>query len=496
MSSLVTPIKVNEFIKELKSSGYESKKVDFFEKGLTNGFSVSYCRPKIRQSRSKNIPLQVGSKTELWNKIIKEVKLKRVAGPYDEIPFDDFIQSSVGLVPKAGNFGKTHLIFHLSYNFGKGTNKSDDSEQSVNYHMPREDCSVKYNDIDCAVRYCLQTREEEQEKRKIEGEHDQDKPIIVFMGKTDVQSAFRILPMSRCSWPWLIMMAENPKTGKMQYFVDNCLPFGASISCAIFQKFSDALKFMIQHREKVHNKVSNYLDDFLFLAALMEQCNKLIDSFLSMCQEFGIPIALEKTEWPSARIVFLGILMDGEFMILAIPQEKRDRAINMLREFITKKKATVKDLQKLCGFLNFLNKAIVPGRAFTRRMYAKYSANCKSSSHKFDEPTNKFAKLKAHHHVRLDGEFKADCKVWLEFLTDNDFRKIVNRPMIDLSLNRTSEEIKFYSDASPAENLGYGCILNKHWVYGQWEPNFIKSCKPSIEFLRALHTLHRNIHLV
>ena len=83
------------------------------------------------------------------------------------------------------------------------------------------------------------------------------------MGKTDVQSAFRILPMSRCSWPWLIMMAENPKTGKMQYFIDKCLPFGASISCAIFQKFSDALKFMIQHREKVHNKVSNYLDGLL-----------------------------------------------------------------------------------------------------------------------------------------------------------------------------------------------------------------------------------------
>ena len=185
-----------------------------------------------------------------------------------------------------------------------------------------------------------------------------------------------------------------------------------------------------------------------------------------MYQEFGIFIALEKTEWASARIVFLGILMDGEFMILAIPQEKRERAIKMLREFIIKKKATVQELQKLCGFLNFLNKAIVPGKAFMRRMYAKCSGNGKSSSHKFNDPTNKFAKLKAHHHVRLDGEFKADCKVWLEFLTDNDFRKIVNRPMIDLSLNRMSEEIRFYSDASAAENLGYGCILNKCWVYG------------------------------
>ena len=27
----------------------------------------------------------------------------------------------------------------------------------------------------------------------------------------------------------------------------------------------------------------------------------------------------------------------------------------------------------LCGYLNFLNKAVHPGRMFTRRMYMKYS---------------------------------------------------------------------------------------------------------------------------
>ena len=33
----------------------------------------------------------------------------------------------------------------------------------------------------------------------------------------------------------------------------------------------------------------------------------------------------------------------------------------------------VHDLQKLCGFLNFLSKAVFPGRTFTRHMYAKFS---------------------------------------------------------------------------------------------------------------------------
>ena len=61
---------------------------------------MGYTGPaKIRQY-SQNLKLRVGSKIQLWNKIMKEVKLKWYAGPYDKPPFDNFIQSPVGLVPK------------------------------------------------------------------------------------------------------------------------------------------------------------------------------------------------------------------------------------------------------------------------------------------------------------------------------------------------------------------------------------------------------------
>ena len=77
---------------------------------------------------------------------MKEVEAKRVAGLYDKIPFENYIQSPVGLVPKAG--GKTRMIFHLSYNFSE-------KEKSVNACTPKHLCSVKYNDLDSAVRQCL-----------------------------------------------------------------------------------------------------------------------------------------------------------------------------------------------------------------------------------------------------------------------------------------------------------------------------------------------------
>ena len=174
---------------------------------------------------------------------MKEVKAGCFAGPFDEIPFDEYIQSPIGLVPKAGN--KTHLIFHLSYDF------KDSGNRSVNTCTPKELYSVKYNDIDCAIQNCFASCKA--------GE-------TIFFAKTDVQSAFRILPLCLRCIKWLIMKAENPLTGKVVYFVEKCLLFGASISCSHFQHFSNALKHIYQFRVHNRNSTTNYLDNFLFIA--------------------------------------------------------------------------------------------------------------------------------------------------------------------------------------------------------------------------------------
>ena len=81
---------------------------------------------------------------------MKEVEVGHYAGPYDEteIPYEYFVQSPIGLVPKAG--GKTCLIFHLSFDFS-----SESTDKSINYHTPDEFCSVTYSDLDVAVWICL-----------------------------------------------------------------------------------------------------------------------------------------------------------------------------------------------------------------------------------------------------------------------------------------------------------------------------------------------------
>ena len=218
--------------------------------------------------------------------------------------------------------------------------------------------------------------------------------------------------------------------------------------------------------------IANYLDDFLFIAVSANRCNKLVKMFLELCEELGVPVAEDKTEWGTIRIVFLGILLDGEKFLLTVPEDKRMKAVNMLNLMISKKKSTVKDMEKLAGFLNFLNKAVVPGRAFMRRMYSKFT-NQKTT-----------LGLKGHHHVKLDKEFKDDCKVWLEFL--EAFNKTtLCRPFVDLNETTSAEVLGFYSDATAKDVFGYGCVYNNEWTYNKWEPGFIKRYEGSIniEFL-------------
>ena len=124
-NEIKTPIKVAELKQLVVEADYDKKKTKYLIDRFTQGFSLGYEGKTDRQDQSANLPLNgLGTKMDVWNKVMKEVKLGRYAGPYElsELPFQNFIQSPIGLVPKAG--GKTRLIFHLSYQFQNGMSQS------------------------------------------------------------------------------------------------------------------------------------------------------------------------------------------------------------------------------------------------------------------------------------------------------------------------------------------------------------------------------------
>ena len=439
----------------MRATNYDVTKVEFLVHGFMYGFNLMYQGLVERADTSHNLPFFVGNASDMWSKIMKEVRIGRYAGPFNTPLYQSFVQSPVGLVPKKG--GKTCMIFHLSYNFKSGN-------QSVNACTPDYCCTVQYNDLDMAICNCLRLIKEAAPK-----------PVNLYLSKSDLVSAFRallILP-SQC---WLLIFKVNhPSTHKTYYFLDKNLPFGHSISCKLFQEFSNSLKHILEVMSGQKFVCTNYLDDYIFVQTTKQDCNKLVSEFLNICQAIKFPVSLEKSEWASLRMEFLGMLLDGEFKIIVVPQDKQIKAIKMLEYFVDKKKATVKELQSLAGFLNFLTKAIVPGCTFLRRMYTKFPGALTS------QPIQvKDAILKKYHHVKIDEEFRNDCKIWLYFLQEND---TVCRPFADFSRAISAKKIQFASDASKNPHLGFGCVYKSNWTFAQWEPGYIRKYNPSIAYL-------------
>ena len=449
LDNIVTPIHAGIFANLLRETDYDSMEIDFIYSGFKEGFSLGYQADRKVQIQSKNLKLRVGDEIDLWNKVMKEVKLGRYAGPFDDIPnefADDYIQSPIGLVAK-DHGSDTRLIFHLSYPWD--TIRST----SVNANTPRHLCSVEYSDFSEAV--CLV-----------------DSVIQLggqcFIGKSDAKSAFRNLGMLRRHWRYLILKARSPIDKKWYFFIDKCLPFGASISCAHFQRVSNAIAHIVQ--VKTGRQLINYLDDYLFTAFLRALCNQQINQFLKICELIHMPVSVEKTFWSSEVLVFLGLLIDCINKRIAIPMDKITKGRNMILLVISlekkkksRRKITVLQLQRICGFLNFLGRAIVPGRAFTRHLYTKISG-----------------KLKPHHHIRIDNEMLLDLKLWDSFLQQPS---AYLRPFMDFSVILQVEDIGFYMDASKNFSLGFGGICKEHfWMQVRW-PEYFKQLDPSIQYL-------------
>ena len=448
LDNIFTPVDSNELDKLLKESQYDNNKRKELVQGFRRGFDLGY-RGKTRNIKqtAKNLKFTIGNKKELWNKVMKEVKEKRYAGPFKTIPFEDYIQSPIGLVPK-DNGKKTRLIFHLSYP------RNNPDIQSVNSAMPEEFKTVQYQSFDDAIKLCIQ--------------HG----IGCAIAKSDMTAAFRHLPMMKKFWKFLVMKAENPTDGKIYYFIDKCMPFGAAISCANFQSFSDAVSHIVTFKMTEEN--INYLDDFFFVATLRIHCNQQVQCFTEVCKAIRFPVSQEKTFWACKRLTFLGLLIDTELQMIFIPIEKIDKALELIRKILNKKRIRLRTLQQMTGYLNFLGKSVVPGRAFTRRLYANINP-----------------KLKKRHHLPVTNEMKLDLEVWRTFLESPD---VFSRKFIDLDKSLQANEICMYSDASANKELGCGGYNQTSWYILQWDEEYMTKYNPSINYLE-LYAVTVAIHL-
>jgi hypothetical protein len=264
-------------------------------------------------------------------KLAKELGKGRIAGPFSHQPFPNFRTSPIGLQPKKTP-GEYRLIHHLSYPEGS----------SVNDGILRCYTDVRYATIDTAIAMIKKVGK------------------WCFLAKTDIESAFRLLPVHPDDYPLLGLSSWQDKC-----YYDKCLPMGCSSSCSLFEKFSTSLEWWARHRLGIPN-VAHILDDFLIVTKSLSGGLAALAAF--MCVKLGVPLVAAKTVGPYPVLPFVGIELDTILMEARLPPDKLEKCRKMLVEFMSMKKATRRELQSLIGLLNFAVCVVAPGRPFLRRM--------------------------------------------------------------------------------------------------------------------------------
>jgi hypothetical protein len=187
------------------------------------------------------------------------------------------------------------------------------------------------------------------------------------------------------------------------------------------------------------------LDDFLLGSVSKQVGNLQLNQFLDMCSDIGVPISSRKTFYPSTVMTFLGVELDTVAKEVRMSQEKIIHCTELIRQFLSLSKISLREIQSLIGCLSFVCQAVVPGQAFLRRLIDLTRGV-----------------RRAHHKIRLNQGVKADLNLWLLFMQGHNGKCF----FLDNFLTPT-HDIELYTDASAA--FGYGAVFGNRWFYGAWE---------------------------
>ena len=137
---------------------------------LRYGSRISYTGPQ-KSRVSRNLILASQHPEVITASLNKEIQLGGVAGPFPSSPLLNFQCHPIGVVPKKHST-EWQTICHLSYPKGN----------SINDYIPKDPYSLQYVRVDNAINVI---------RRLGPG---------AFMAKTDLKSAFRLMPIHPDDW--------------------------------------------------------------------------------------------------------------------------------------------------------------------------------------------------------------------------------------------------------------------------------------------------------
>ena len=278
-------------------------------------------------------------KNETLLKLQNEVKLGRILDLFKNMPISTLQISPIGLIPKPD--GNWRLNANLSHPPSKG----------INSYIDPEFCKVNYSSLDSILEMIYNCGKSAE------------------LANIDIKPAFKPLIVNPADFDLLGIKFDN------MYYIDKCLPMGCSVSCNLFEKVSSFVQWVVETRCGLHS-IDHYLDDFILVGKIISNdSSTLMNTFMDVCDELGIPIAENKTVGPSKIITFLGFIIDKVLLMVRIPEEKLKKIRNLLQPLLYKKMVSLKDLR----VFDWVNDILLKGHPISMGFYTsvlRFDCSC------------------------------------------------------------------------------------------------------------------------
>ena len=244
LKQIITPLRLLRFKDELRHHPDPHWVSDLLH-GIQYGVQLGYKGPR-RQRVSRNLKSALEHPTVINDELTKEMKSQRIAGPFDAPPLPNLQCSGIGVVPK--KTGGWRMIMHLSAPL----------DHSINDGISKEEFTLRYSTVDDAVRIIRELGPN------------------TLLAKMDIKSAFRTIPVRPQDRELLGIYWQQ------KYYVDCCLPFGLRSAPYIFNKYAEALEWIL--REQGIQYIIHYLDDFLIAGKPgSSDCEQALAHMLHIC---------------------------------------------------------------------------------------------------------------------------------------------------------------------------------------------------------------------
>ena len=387
--------------------------MDYLRAGLEHGFDTLVSDINLQTKECKNL-LTARENPSIVQELLDAECTKGYAyGPFSDTPFENYRVSPIGIA--IGKYsGKKRLIIDLS-----SPHKSK-LHSSINELIDKDQCTLSYVRIDDAINKIC-----EFEKGAI-------------LCKFDIKDAFKHCPIRKDQWHLFLVRWNG------MYYVMTRLAFGCRSSPRIFDNLAQALCWIASNNYNIRC-IFHPLDDFLTIDLPISNGESTFSTMMYIFNSLCVPLSENKLAGPCTCLEYLGIILDSDKMQCRLPADKVERIMNFIKELLSKRSCTKRELLQLLGHMNFASRVILAGRAFV-----SYLLSLASSVSEL------------YHYVHLNSECRQDLHMWMEFLSK------WNRISLFYESNfTTSFDIQLYTDA--ASTAGFSVVYKTHWVSEKWQ---------------------------